>query len=451
MSTKALPKTTAEWNHYLNGLDTPEKFGEEFAKEDGGFKASLKSYVEAQNAERADMVAQIQQTTQSTIVEMFQSGELKTDGNPASFNAALLAGRKPSRRKTVASALDGKFEDLGDFVNTIWNKRQPGVDAAQDEKLRFVAEYSEKIPSDGGFLVPEEFRQQLLALELEGAIVKPRATVIPMSSASLTFPTIDATSNAVHVFGGVQVYRKGEGEEFVDSQMKFGKVKLDPTKQTALAYINNEVIKDSGGALTAQLNQRLPQAMTWFADLDYLKGAGAGEPLGALNAANPGLITVAKESGQTAATIVWENVLRMYARMLPSSVGNAVWVASPDTFVELATMALSVGTGGSAIWLNNGVEGPPMTILGRPVIMTEKTPGVLGAQGDLSFVDFSFYLIGEREGMSMDTSEHVRFTRDQTTVRVIARNDGRPWLTSAITPQNGGPTLSPFVGLAARA
>jgi HK97 family phage major capsid protein len=137
--------------------------------------------------------------------------------------------------------------------------------------------------------------------------------------------------------------------------------------------------------------------------------------------------------------------------MLPSSVGNAVWIASPDTFVELATMALSVGTGGSAIWLNNGVEGPPMTILGRPVIMTEKTPGVLGAQGDLSFVDFSFYLIGEREGMSMDTSEHVRFTRDQTTVRVIARNDGRPWLTSAITPQNGGPTLSPFVGLAVRA
>jgi hypothetical protein len=51
----------------------------------------------------------------------------------------------------------------------------------------------------------------------------------------------------------------------------------------------------------------------------------------------------------------------------------------------------------------------------------------------------------------MDTSEHVRFTRDQTTIRVIQRNDGRPWLASPITPKNGGPTLSPFVTLAARA
>lgn len=453
MSTRALPKTTAQWEEYLGTLATPEAFGQAMADTgETGFKASLKSYVEAQNTERTDMVTQIQQTTQATIVEMFKNGELDGVGSAKSFNSALLAGRKAPGRpeKTHAAGLNGKFADLGEFVNAIWNKRPVGVDADLDEKLRVVAEYSEKIPSDGGFLVPEEFRQELMALELESSVVKPRATVIPMSSASLTFPTIDSTSNTVSVFGGIQVYRKGEGEEFVDSQMKFGKVKLDPTKQTALAYINNEVIKDTGGALTAQLNQRVPQAMAWFADLDYLKGTGTGEPLGALNAANPGLVVVAKETGQAAATVVWENALRMYSRMLPSSIGNAVWLASPDTFVEIATMALSVGTGGSAVWLIDAHGAPVLTLLGRPVIMTEKTPGILGQQADLSFVDFSFYLVGEREGMSMDTSEHVRFTRDQTTIRVLARNDGRPWLTSAITPQNGGPTLSPFIVLGAR-
>jgi len=128
-----------------------------------------------------------------------------------------------------------------------------------------------------------------------------------------------------------------------------------------------------------------------------------------------------------------------------------VWICSIDTFPELATMALSVGTGGSAIWLNNGVQGPPMTILGRPVIFTEKAPGLLGDLGDISFVDFGFYLIGDRQVMSAMSSPHFKFQNDQTAYRIIERVDGRPWLQSAVTPQNNGPQLSPFVQLEARA
>jgi HK97 family phage major capsid protein len=136
--------------------------------------------------------------------------------------------------------------------------------------------------------------------------------------------------------------------------------------------------------------------------------------------------------------------------MLPSSLGRAVWICSINTFPELATMALSVGTGGSAIWLNNGAVGPPMTILGRPVIFTEKTP-TLGTVGDICLVDFGFYLIGDRQVMSAMSSPHFKFQNDQTAYRIIERVDGRPWIQSAITPRNNGDTLSPFVALATRA
>lgn len=454
MSTAALPKTTTEWTNYLEGLDTPESLGTAMA--DGTFKANLTSYVEAQNAERTDMAQQVQQYTQSALVDFFrENGNEQRADKAKAINGALLAGAKakPLGRPENApgAGLNGKFASIGEFVNTIFHGRAAGVDAELDRKLSFLNEYSVKQPDAGGFLVPEEFRQELLRLSLETAIVKPRARVIPMGAASLEFPTVDATSNVSSVYGGIVVYRKGEGEEFVESQAKFGRVKLEPTKQTALAVLNNEVIRDTGGAVEVILNEILPEAMTWYEDIDYLKSTGAGEPLGALNVNNPGMIAVAKETGQPAATILWENILKMYSRMLPASLGRAVWVITLDAFVELATMALNVGTGGSAIWLNNGVEGPPMTILGRPVVFTEKTPGVLGQQGDISFVDFGFYLIGQRDAMSMDTSPHVQFTRDRTVVRVIQRNDGRPWLASPIAPQNGGPSLSPFVGLAARA
>jgi len=37
----------------------------------------------------------------------------------------------------------------------------------------------------------------------------------------------------------------------------------------------------------------------------------------------------------------------------------------PDVFVQLATMALSVGTGGSRVWLTDAHGAPQLTLLGR--------------------------------------------------------------------------------------
>jgi HK97 family phage major capsid protein len=140
----------------------------------------------------------------------------------------------------------------------------------------------------------------------------------------------------------------------------------------------------------------------------------------------------------------------MYSRMLPQSLGSAVWVVSPNTFAELATMALSVGTGGGPIWLNNGVQGPPATILGRPVVISEKV-SALGNEGDVNFIDFSYYLVGDRQAMTVSSSEHFRFQNGETSFKFVERLDGRPWLQSALTPRNGGDTLTPFVSLAERA
>jgi HK97 family phage major capsid protein len=265
------------------------------------------------------------------------------------------------------------------------------------------------------------------------------------------FPAIDATSNVSSVYGGVVGYWTEEGAALTASQAAFSRIVLDAKKLTAYTEVPNELISDSAVSFQAFLDQIFPEALSFYEDIAFLKGSGVGEPLGALDANNTATISVAKETGQVADTIVWENIVKMYSRMLPSSLDRAVWVCSIDTFPELATMALSVGTGGSAIWLNNGVQGPPMTILGRPVIFTEKAPGVLGDLGDISFVDFGFYLIGDRQVMSAMSSPHFKFQNDQTAYRIIERVDGRPWLQSSVTPQNNGPALSPFVQLAERA
>jgi len=114
-----------------------------------------------------------------------------------------------------------------------------------------------------------------------------------------------------------------------------------------------------------------------------------------------------------------------------------------------------VGTGGGPIWIGSyggpsGADTPPMTILGRPVIFTEKVPA-LGTTGDIGFYDLSYYLIGDRQQVEVAASDQFAFQNDQTAYRIIERVDGRPWLQSALTPHNGsGNTLSAFVQLASR-
>ena len=122
----------------------------------------------------------------------------------------------------------------------------------------------------------------------------------------------------------------------------------------------------------------------------------------------------------------------------------------PDTFPQLAQMSMSVGTGGSPVFIANAVGGAPTSLFGRPIIFSEKAQ-TLGTKGDVYFADLSYYLIGDRQSLTAAASPHVKFTTDQTVYRFIKRLDGRPWLDTAITPRNGSNTLSPFVALAARA
>jgi HK97 family phage major capsid protein len=270
-----------------------------------------------------------------------------------------------------------------------------------------------------------------------------------MESLTVPYPTIDSTSNASSVHGGVVGYWTEEGGALTDSSPKFGRIVLQAKKLTAYSEVPNELFTDSLISLQAFMDEVYPEAISWFEDTAFVSGSGVGEPIGFLNA--NAAVTISKEVGQPADTIVWENLTKMYARMLPSSINRAVWVAHIDTFPELATMALSVGTGGSAVWIGNGngAGAPPMTILGRPVLFTEKV-NTVGDAGDINFVDFGYYLIGDRQVMQAETSAHYKFGNDKTAVRLIERVDGRPWIQSAITPQHGSNTLSPFVKIEAR-
>jgi HK97 family phage major capsid protein len=369
---------------------------------------------------------------------------------PDAKKGAGYNNRAPGAKVDELFNGDTPAEVAGQFLRNTWHRARGDEAASVQAKLHDIRNaFGSTVPADGGFLIPETLRSELLRVALENSIVRSRARVVPMETLTVPFPTLDSTSNASNVYGGLTAYWTEEAGALTSSSATFGRVKLEAKKLTAYSEVPNELFQDSLISLEAFISQAFPEALAWFEDIAFIRGTGVGEPLGWNTSGNTAKVDVSKETGQVATTLVWENLVKMFARLLPTSMGKAVWIANIDTFPELATMALSVGTGGSAIWLNNGVEGPPARILGLPVVFTEKME-TLGTAGDIALVDLSYYLIGDRQTLQSDTSPHYKFANDQTAMRFIQRVDGTPWIKTAITPNKGSNTLSPFVRLATR-
>jgi len=421
---------------------------------EGSFPDFIRAYASAANKADPGIGEQIRAEVQRTMAEFLRDtkGEVtRPDLTPGRPGRKAAVGRDGLYNKAASGAvLDGKFEDLAELLVTI-SPRNRDNPKYSDRLTLLRNAYSEGTPADGGFLLPESMRSDILSLALESAIIRPRATVIPMTTSKVVLPAVDVTSNSSSVFGGVVAYWTSEAVARTATSAKFSRVALDVSEQSLCAYaeVPNELLADAP-AMAAFLSMAMPAAIAFEEDYKFMMGNGVGEPLGCLK--GTGLVSVAIEPGQVADTIVKENIDNMFSRMLPSSLMTAIWIASLDTFPQLANMAMNAGTGGSPVWLNNGVVGaPPLTIYGRPVEFTEKT-GALGDQCDIAFVDPKFYLLGDRQQMTIDASTQYQFAYNKTCYLATERVDGRPWLQSPITPKNGSAsTLSAYVVLDARA
>ncbi|WP_318205385.1 phage major capsid protein [Streptomyces sp. SCL15-4] len=452
MATPTIPSNAAELAEMLSD---PAKAKDVVASPEDLTKF-ITEYANRQQGEGTDLNRQIAEQVQQQFAAMLRDNGAdattkdaaqaikRLDLDPQAKRGGMLTSHRQGtayNKAAPGAIVDKHFENSIDYVQNIWHKNAH-ADADKLAALRNAA--GSVSPADGGFLVPETLRSQLLQLALEKAVVRPLATVVPMESARVPFPMIDTTTNAGSVFGGMVAYWGEEGAALKDSNPSFGRVELDAKKLTGLSAVPNELLQDSIVSFSALIETLWPQALAFSEDNAFQSGSGTGEPLGFRGAGNPAAVTVTRANSNK---IQYVDVIGMYARMLPSSLSNAVWMCAPDALPQLLQLSLTVGTGGNSVFVVNAAAGMPMSIFGRPLIITERG-STLGSRGDLAFVDLSYYLVGDRQVMTADSSTDYNFGTDKTTFRIIQRVDGRPWIQSPITPANGSTsTLSPFVEL----
>lgn len=352
----------------------------------------------------------------------------------------------------VQDEADQKYGTFGEFardvaVNSITGKTPKML---QNHETRMAASgMSEGKPSEGGFLVDPEYSNQLLEKVHNTGLLVSLVRKMKTSSNVLKLKYVDETSRANGSrLGGVRAYWEGEAAQMTSSNPSFGEMTLELKKLTGLSYVTDELLEDAP-ALSSYLPDAFAEEFGFKLDDAIINGTGAGQPLGFF--ASNALVSISKETGQAASTFLYENLLKMYARLWNRSRGNFIFIANQEVIPQLYSMVQEIGTGGSSVFTPAGgvSQKPYDTIFGRPILYMEQAQS-LGSKGDVYLFDPNQYILVDKGGMKSASSIHLRFDYNETAFRWIYRVDGQPTWVSALTPYKGSDTVSPYITLNAR-
>ena len=306
------------------------------------------------------------------------------------------------------------------------------------------------VAADGGYLVQQDFSSSMLQQTWETGQFLGKVNRLPVSANSngTKIPAIDETSRANGSrYGGLQVYWLEEAGTPTATKPKVRQLELNLRKVVGLCYVTEEMLADAP-LLSAYVQARLPEELTFTVEDACFSGNGAGKPLGFLN--SPALLTVGIEAGQTIANGAFkiENAAKMFAALAPRSVQKAAWYINSSLLPYMVTMKV----GDTPVFMspgNGATQAPFGTLFGRPIFPVEYCSAV-GTPGDVILADPSAYSFIDKGGIKAESSIHVRFLQGETAFRFMYRCDGQSEWAAKLTAKDGSTQFSPFVVLDTR-
>jgi HK97 family phage major capsid protein len=334
-------------------------------------------------------------------------------------------------------AADPQVKSLGDFATAVYRGDMKRLERVYSVKL------NEASGENGGYLVPPIYEPQIMRMAIEGAIVRPRADVRTIRGREILLPAFDYSGSYSEgnttALAGMTMDWVAEADTITATEVNFRQMHVVTHKMGKTIPISNELINDSAIALEQTITAMFGDAIAYTEDWNFLRGDGVGKPLGILNAGC--LITTG--STLTSTSVKLSEILTMLKRIPEESKRRAVWIC--NTFLQDALTAMNSETAGSVPMVQDVTQPGRYTLLGIPVLFSEKMPEAF-TEGGLLLADLSQYYVVDSGGIAIALSEHVYFSSDQVGIRVTKRVDGQPkWNSARKSGRAASATVSPFV------
>ncbi|HKZ20478.1 MAG TPA: phage major capsid protein [Acidimicrobiia bacterium] len=236
---------------------------------------------------------------------------------------------------------------------------------------------SEGVGSEGGFLVPTEFRQKIIERMVAfGGLAENAETMSTSNGAPIEWPTLDDTANLGEItpenaqFGG--------GADLV-----FGTASLGAYKYTTTGVnddplrVSVELLQDSAFDIQALISRVFGQRIARAQALDFVLGTGVGEPQGIA-----GSTITADETVDVADVIDYDDLLDLEGALDPAYEQGAKWLMSKATWS--AIRGIVDGSQRPLIFdqAASGIGGrPEKQLLGYPVVIDQAMPDLSAAVG----------------------------------------------------------------------
>ena len=382
---------------------------------------------EAQEAQFVSLEGEIRSL--STTIEMAERAKAMNTQIQAPTNIVKL----PDLAGDVTRKADPEsgFQNFAEFLFSALKK-------PNDPRLQaYLNEQTMGTGSEGGFAVPKQWSSELLRVSPAEAIMEPRARVIPAGSppdAEISFPALNQQAGS-NMYGGVTLSWINEGGAKPETDASLKEITLKPQELAAHIVVTDKLLRNWGAA-SSFLADLLRMATVAEKDLRFIRGDGIAKPQGFM-----GSVAEIAVNRAVANLIDTADILAMLTVLFMRGV-QPIWIASQTTLPQLYTLEDAVGNN---IFLASIVPGAPDTLMGRPLLWSERVPA-LGTKGDLSLIDPSAYMVKNGSGPFVGSSPHVHYLTNKTVIKTFLNVDGQPQLTGPILSEDAV-ERSPFIVL----
>ena len=271
--------------------------------------------------------------------------------------------------------------------------------------------------SEGGYLVPDTFEKKLITSLEEENVIRKHAHVFTTSNGSHKIPVVSSRGTAAWV---------DEEGQIPESDDVFGQQLIGAHKISTLIKVSEELLNDSAFDLESYFATEFARRIGNAEEAAFLSGNGSGKPTGILadvGGAEIG-VTAASETAITA-----DELIDLFYSLKSPYRKKAIWVLNDRTIKAIRKLKDS---NGQYLWQPALHEGEFDTILGKRIYTSPYAPELGAGAKSIAFGDFSYYWIGDRQGVAFKRLNERYAETGQVGFLASKRVDGKLILPEAI-------------------
>ena len=271
--------------------------------------------------------------------------------------------------------------------------------------------------TEGGYLVPDTFEKKLITSLEEENIIRKHAHVFTTSSGAHKIPVVSTRGTAAWV---------DEEGQIPESDDAFGQQLIGAHKISTLIKVSEELLNDSAFDLETYFATEFARRIGNAEEAAFISGNGTGKPTGILadvGGAEIG-VTAASETAITA-----DEIIDLFYSLKSPYRKKAIWVLNDRTIKAIRKLKDS---NGQYLWQPALHEGEFDTILGKRIYTSPFAPELGAGAKSIAFGDFSYYWIGDRQGVAFKRLNERYAETGQVGFLASKRVDGKLILPEAI-------------------